>query len=70
MDNALARCAGGLGSIPAVRRQKGKNSDSLSPSLHNAVGHKNVASHDNLRDLASPLSSNNANTSHAIHGQI
>ena len=70
MDNALVRCAGGLGSIPAVRRQKAKISDSLSPSLHNVVGHKNVASHDNLRDLASPLSSYNTNTIHAIHGQI
>ena len=61
MDSALACCTGGPGSIPAISKSKKvcKNSDGFSPSRHKVVGHKNGARHNNLHDLASPLSRKN-----------
>ena len=45
MDNALACCAGGLGSIPAVGKSNMQYSDGFSPSLYKVVGERNGARH-------------------------
>ena len=55
MDSALACCAGSPGFIPAIGKSV-KNWDDFIPSRRKVVVHKNGARHDNLCDLASPLS--------------
>ena len=60
MDSTLACWAGGLGLIPAVGiiKKVGKKFRwFFSPSRHKVANLKNGPRHDNLRDLASPLSS-------------
>ena len=61
MDGTLACSIGGPGLIPVISKSKKvcKNSDFFSTSWHKVEGHKNAARHDNLCDLASPLSKRN-----------
>ena len=58
MHSALACCTGGLGLSPTVAKAKkfAKIQMVYSPSLHKVVGHQNGARHNNLHDIASPLS--------------